>query len=131
MVAAPLTILLVEDDDDNRELLGELLRLEGHEVVASADAEGALAISAGRTFDALVADIGLPGMDGLALAHELRRRVPRMAIVVVSGWGDGAGLPNGESRDVDAVIVKPADPARLLASLAAAVRARRAARGAP
>src|SRR5512136_1023419 len=113
-----LRILLVEDDDDNRELMQELLRLEGHEVVEAASAERALDLAGQRSFDAVVADVGLPGMDGLALARELRRRAPRLAVVAVSGWGDCAELEEARGREVDAVVVKPADPVKLLAALA-------------
>ncbi|HSM91332.1 MAG TPA: response regulator [Anaeromyxobacteraceae bacterium] len=126
-----LKILVVEDDEDNRELLAELLRLEGHLVEAAADAERALELAAREPFDVVVADVGLPRMDGIALARELRRSAPRVAVVAVSGYGDGAELADACGRDVDAVVVKPADPARLMAALAAAVRARRAGRGAP
>lgn len=131
MPAASLTVLVVEDDDDNRELLAEFLRLEGYVVEAAPDAESALAIAATRSFDAVVADVGLPRMDGLELARELRRRSPGLAVVAVSGYGDGPELAEARGRDVDAVVVKPADPARLLAALAAAVRARRSAAGLP
>jgi two-component system OmpR family response regulator len=131
MAGAALGILLVEDDDDNRELLAELLRLEGHEVVTAADGEEALRIAGGRSFDALVADVGLPGMDGLALSRELRQRSPGLAVVAVSGWGDDAGVSAARGREVDAVVVKPADPARLLGALESALRARRRARSEP
>lgn len=131
MPPAPLRVLVVEDDDDNRELLAELLRLEGHAVEAVPDAERAMALAAARPFDALVADVGLPGMDGLELARELRRRTPHLAVVAVSGYGDVPELADARGRDVDAVVVKPADPKRLLAALDGAVRARRTLRPSP
>lgn len=125
--AAALRVLLVEDDEDNRELLAEFLRLEGHSVEAVPDAEGALEIASRQGFDAVVADVGLPRMDGLQLARELRRSTPAIAVIAVSGYGDVPELAEARGREVDAVVVKPADPARLMAALAAAVRARRAA----
>ncbi len=125
--SASLRILLVEDDEDNRELLAEFLRLEGHLVEAVGDAEGALAIAARETFDVLVADVGLPRMDGIQLARELRRRSPGIAVVAVSGYGDVPELTDARGRDVDAVVVKPADPGRLIGCLLAAVRTRRGA----
>jgi CheY-like chemotaxis protein len=125
MPPASLKILVVEDDDDNRELLAELLRMEGHDVEEAPDAERALELAGTRTFDAVIADVGLPRMDGIALARELRRRTPEVAVVAVSGYGDGAELADACGREVDAVVVKPADPSRLLAALDAAVRARR------
>lgn len=128
---ASLKVLLVEDDDDNRELLAEFLRLEGHVVEAVGDAEQALAIAAAQPFDAMVADVGLPRMDGLELARELRRRMPGLAVVAVSGYGDVPELADAAGRDVDAVVVKPAEPSRLIAALVGAVRARRVGSGAP
>jgi DNA-binding response OmpR family regulator len=131
MGVAPLRILLVEDDDDNRDLLAEFLRLEGHAVEPVRDAEAALAVAAAAPFDAVVADLGLPRMDGLELARELRRRDARLAVVVVSGWGDGRELAEARGREVDEIVTKPADPARLMAALAAAIRARRTLAGLP
>jgi CheY-like chemotaxis protein len=125
MPGTPLKVLVVEDDDDNRELLGEFLRFEGYTVEAVGDAERALVL-ASDSFDAVVADVGLPGMDGLTLARELRRRFPRLAVVAVSGWGDGQDLADACGREIDAVVVKPAEPARLLEAISSAVRARRA-----
>jgi CheY-like chemotaxis protein len=126
-----LRVLLVEDDEDNRELLAEFLRMEGHVVEAVADAERALVVVDQLGFDAVVADVGLPKMDGLQLARELRRRWPSLAVVAVSGYGDVPELADARGRDVDAVVVKPADPARLMAVLEGAVRARRAPGRAP
>jgi DNA-binding response OmpR family regulator len=126
MGATPLRILLVEDDEDNRDLLAEFLRMEGHVVEPFCDAEQALAAASQARFDAVVADLGLPRMDGLELARELRRLDPRLAVVVVSGWGDGPGIAEARGRDVDAIVTKPADPQRLIAALSAAVRVRRA-----
>lgn len=125
MPPSSLRILVVEDDDDNRELLAELLRMEGHDVEEARDAEVALELAACRAFDAVIADVGLPRMDGITLARELRRRTPGVAVVAVSGYGDGAELADACGREVDAVVVKPADPSRLLAALEAALRARR------
>ncbi len=115
----------MEDDDDNRELLAELLRLEGHAVEEAADAERALELAAHQPFDAVIADVGLPRMDGITLARELRLRTPGLAVVAVSGYGDGEELADALGREIDAVVVKPADPQRLLGALAAAVRSRR------
>lgn len=130
MPGTPLRVLVVEDDDDNRELLGEFLRFEGYAVEAVGDAERALLL-ASDSFDAVVADVGLPGMDGLTLSRELRRRFPRLAVVAVSGWGDGPDLAGACGREIDAVVVKPAEPARLLEALATAIRAHRAGERSP
>ena len=87
-----MRLLVVEDDVDNRNLLVELLGLLGHEVTAAADAEEGLRLFAPDRFDALITDLNLPGMSGMALGAELRAMAPSLRIIVASG----AGVLSGE-----------------------------------
>ncbi|HEU4394137.1 MAG TPA: ATP-binding protein, partial [Planctomycetota bacterium] len=84
----PKTILLVEDDDSIRKLVFVSLRGAGHSVIATASAEQALRELDGHEgpVDLLVTDIGLPGMDGLALAGRVRDRRPRTRVLLISGY---------------------------------------------
>jgi CheY-like chemotaxis protein len=84
---AGLRLLVVEDDPDNRQLLQELLGMLGHRVTAAASGEEGLAAFQPGGFDALVTDIQLPGMSGLALAGALRAQDPKLVVVVASGAG--------------------------------------------
>lgn len=79
-------VLLVEDDPELRTSLGERLTAAGFRVTLAGDAAQALALP--RTGpDVLVSDIDLgPGLDGIALAGEARRRWPRLQIVLISGF---------------------------------------------
>lgn len=88
------TVLLVEDDVLLRECMGEMLGDAGWRVAGAANAIEALDWMNARGMpDALVTDLRLgPGMSGLALIAEARRRWPQLCAVLVSG-GDGAGLP--------------------------------------
>ncbi len=87
------TVLLVEDDELLRECLGEVLGDAGWRVAEAANAPEALDWMNARGMpDALVTDLRLgPGMSGLALIAEARRRWPQLRAVLISG-GDGAGL---------------------------------------
>ncbi|MEO8714642.1 MAG: ATP-binding protein [Acetobacteraceae bacterium] len=84
------TVLLVEDDDAQRRLAARGLRRHGWRVLTAASAEAALARIEAAPPDLLIADVTLPGMDGVALLQALRRRYPDLPGVLVSGYGSVA-----------------------------------------
>ena len=76
------TVLVVEDDVGLRAYLTEILEEQGYNVIAAGSGEEALAALAGRKAVLAVLDIGLPGMDGFAVAEHLAKDVP---VIVVTG----------------------------------------------
>jgi CheY-like chemotaxis protein len=86
--AAPLRLLVVEDNADARYLVCETLRALGHEVQAVASGEDALPQLAAQQFDVLFTDVSLPGMSGVDLARQARRARPELALLFASGYGD-------------------------------------------
>ncbi|WP_158598028.1 response regulator [Noviherbaspirillum saxi] len=84
---APLHILIVEDHDDARLMLSELLTILGHQVESVSSAEEALKILATTSFDVLLTDLMLPGMSGLDLARKLVRDGVDIEIVFSTGYG--------------------------------------------
>jgi CheY-like chemotaxis protein len=111
------TILVVDDDVESVHALGEILQREGFGVVTATDGKRALDHLASNALpDAMVIDLMMPGMDGWALAHELRAE-PRLAslpVVVISGAGERA---MARSPLADGHFMKPVDFDRLLALL--------------
>src|SRR5437667_1819154 len=83
-------VLIVDDDAALLQALPETLRLRSRQVtVAPADsAAAALDQIAARDYDAIVTDIKMPGMDGLALMAEIRRRRPDTPILMITGHGE-------------------------------------------
>ena len=85
------SILIVEDDADNRETLAGVVAIMGYEIVTAESGEDAL-----RTLDRrgdvslVVCDIRLPGMDGLAFGDVVRQRHPSVKIAFVTGDQDAA-----------------------------------------
>jgi CheY-like chemotaxis protein len=69
-----------------RALLTEQLERSGHEVVAAGTAGEALDMLEGQEFDALVTDIGLPGVNGATLADSVRRLHPSVGVILISGY---------------------------------------------
>ncbi|WP_253192598.1 PAS domain-containing protein [Janthinobacterium sp. LM6] len=85
-------ILLVEDNDDAREMTTEMLNMLGHTVHGVASAEEALPLLAMPGLDVLVTDISLPTMSGLELARHARAHWPQLDVVFASGHDWGASL---------------------------------------
>ena len=86
--AAPLRLLVVEDNADARYLVCETLRALGHEVQAVASGEDALPQLGTQQFDVLFTDVSLPGMSGVDLARHARSTRPQLALLFASGYGD-------------------------------------------
>ena len=81
-----MSILYVEDNDDLRETVCELIEADGREVVALPDAESALAAWQERAFDVLITDISLPGITGTELARRVLAKRPQQWVVFCSGY---------------------------------------------
>jgi PAS domain S-box-containing protein len=114
-------LLIVEDNADAREGLRLLLSYAGHEVETAEDAPTGLEKL--RTFRPEIAliDIGLPGVDGYALAR-MARETPEARttyLVALTGYGQAEDRNKARAAGFDAHLTKPVDPARLNAFLAA------------
>ena len=117
-------VLLVEDDDPVRELIGRALRANGFEVVAAASGEEALDIELDRHVDLLLSDVLLPNQNGFEVANQIRARSPQIPIVFMSGYYDQA-VAEAAHLDISSTILqKPFAMADLLAHLRAAYAAR-------
>ena len=117
-------VLVVEDDPDIVELIDHYLRAEGFEVEGVSD--GRLALERLRTgsYDVIVLDLQLPGMDGLSLCAELRRdkRTRALPVIMLTARGDEADRVVGLEVGGDDYVVKPFSPKELVARVRALMR---------
>jgi signal transduction histidine kinase/CheY-like chemotaxis protein len=118
-------ILLVEDNDDARQMLEMLLTLAGHEVIAAADGVGGLELAASRRPDIAVIDLGLPGLDGYEVARRLRAERADVGLIALSGYGQPADRRKARAAGFDTHVVKPVEPSHLAAVIASVQRDRR------
>jgi PAS domain S-box-containing protein len=88
-------ILVVEDNDDLRQLACELLSILGHKPHGVASAEEALKALPGTQYDILFTDVGLPGMNGVQLAEQALKTNSRIKVIFATGYGDT--LQNAEA----------------------------------
>ena len=79
-------ILLAEDDQEMRLFLAQSLRRAGHDVSAAEDGESAADALERQAFDLLLADVVMPGLDGLELAKRAARVSPELKIVFITGF---------------------------------------------
>ncbi len=112
-------VLVVEDNDDARETLRNLLHLFGHEVHEARDGDTGVEEARRLVPDVALIDIGLPGIDGYEVARRIRADVPRAQLVAVTGYGQPDDLERARAAGFDAHLVKPLDPRQLQEVLAA------------
>ncbi len=120
----PQRIMIVDDNLDAAEAMKMLLELHGHQITLARDADEALLAARRVMPDVFLIDIGLPGMDGRALASELRALPcdtrPRM--IAVTGFGQPEDRQRSLAAGFDDHLIKPVALAPLLKSLAPGTR---------
>lgn len=100
-------ILVVDDSEEVREVLRELLSRHGYSVVTCPDGESGLVELESRAFDLAMLDLGLPGISGLEVAHRLKPRWPTTQVALMTGYGDRMGPEDAHAKGVDFVLAKP------------------------
>lgn len=112
----PLSVLVVEDNADARQITQMMLRLAGFFAVTAADGPAALRAAREHPPDVVLLDIGLPGLDGYEVARRLREQAvgKRPLLVAVSGYGKAEDKARAAAAGIDLHLTKPADPAVLL-----------------
>ena len=117
-----MRVLVVDDDRAVREALRRGLMLAGYEVHTAADGEEALRQTERVVPDAVVLDLGLPGVDGLDVCRTLRRERNRVPILMLTARDAVADRIGGLDAGADDYLVKPFDLGELRARLRALLR---------
>jgi signal transduction histidine kinase/ActR/RegA family two-component response regulator len=108
-------VLVVDDNADAADTLGNVLKMAGHEVQCVYDGPSALAAAERLCPDVILLDIGLPGMDGYEVARAVRAdsACPVATLIAVTGYGQSADRVRSERAGFDLHLTKPVDPDRL------------------
>jgi CheY-like chemotaxis protein len=106
---------VVDDNVDAADTLTELLRLSNHIVESAYEGESALQRAEKLRPDVAFIDLNMPGMDGYALATQIRAAAwgRTMKLVAVTGMGQKADIARTREAGFDEHLTKPADPERL------------------
>jgi len=115
--SAHYTILMVDDEASVRNLVATLLFKLGHSCITATDGVDALDQMKGNKFDAVIADIKMPNLDGVALTREILKRRPRLSILIMTAFDEeysaGAAIAAGARE----FIKKPFSPEEFCAQL--------------
>jgi two-component system, OmpR family, KDP operon response regulator KdpE len=119
--AAPLKVLIVDDEPPIRKLLRMGLTAQGYEILDAPNGKTALELLKNKP-DLVILDLGLPDIQGLELLTLIRARIEAVPIIVLSSRGDEAGKVDALDRGADDYVTKPFGMEELLARMRAALR---------
>ena len=113
------TVLVVDDHEDNRRILRDLLRSAGYDVIEATTGEDGVATAKARTPDLILMDIQLPGIDGYEATRRIKgdealRRIPLIVVTSYALSGDDA---KALAAGADAYVAKPFSPRAMLAKI--------------
>jgi PAS domain S-box-containing protein len=107
-VKQPIRILVVDDEEDPRQLLNDIIKLSNHDVLMASTGKEALQIvEKNEDVKIIFSDLGMPEMSGWELSREIRAKRPDAIIVVITGWGTQLDTERLENAGIDRVIAKP------------------------
>lgn len=107
LTMSKLRVVLVEDNEDIRELFTEMLQEHGHSVTAAADGPSGLDAVLSVQPDIAFVDVGLPGIDGYELARRARDRGSKSRLVALTGYGQKEDKQRAHDAGFDEHLVKP------------------------
>jgi two-component system, cell cycle response regulator DivK len=112
-------ILVIEDHEDNRQILRDLLTSANFEVIEAVDGEAGLAAAATHRPDLILIDIQLPGIDGYEASRRLKAdtRLHAIPIIAVTSYALAGEADTARAAGCDAYIPKPYSPRQLLAKV--------------
>jgi two-component system, OmpR family, response regulator MprA len=117
-----MRILVIEDDDSVRAAVRRALSLAGYDVVLAVDGQEGLLQARGAVPDAIILDLGLPGIDGMEVCRRLRHDGNRTPILMLTARDAIEDRVDGLEAGADDYIVKPYDVRELRARLRAIMR---------
>ena len=114
-----ITILVVEDDPAIRLGVVETLKSEGYRVIVAEDGYSGLRIALEETYDLMLLDLMLPGIDGLQILEAVRGVKPEVPVILATARGDESDRIRGLQAGSDDYVVKPYSVKELLARIQA------------
>jgi signal transduction histidine kinase/ActR/RegA family two-component response regulator/putative methionine-R-sulfoxide reductase with GAF domain len=113
-----LRCLVVDDELQVGEVLGELLASAGHQAVVCSDGNQAMAQFGQERFDVVFTDLSMPGLSGWQVARAVKSRAPQIPVFLVTGFGAEVSSDDLHAHGIDAVLAKPLRVSELLGALA-------------
>jgi DNA-binding response OmpR family regulator len=107
-VKQSMTILVIDDDDRVRTLLRDILLFERHQVIEASDGESGMRyLEKGGLVDMVLTDLGMPLKNGWEVAKWIKRELPQIPVVLITGWGTNLDEEKVKESGIDMIIGKP------------------------
>ncbi len=114
-------VLVVDDEASIRDLLSKMLALADYDVDVADDGRAALERMRKVSYDLLITDLNMPGMDGLTVIHEARRLNEHLPVIIVTGFSTEASAIEAANLGVSGYLTKPFKVPKLLSVAAKAL----------
>ena len=119
------SVLIVDDEETIREMLAELLEIEGYRVATAEDGMAALDVLDGKHFDLVLTDLKMPRMGGISLLEQLGKHAPQTMAVIMTGFGTVETAIDAMKRGAYDYILKPFKLDEVMHVVARAIESRR------
>jgi DNA-binding response OmpR family regulator len=107
-VKQSMTILVIDDDDRVRSLLRDILLYERHHVIEASDGESGMRyLEKGGLVDMVLTDLGMPLKNGWEVAKWIKKELPQIPVVLITGWGTNLDEEKVKESGIDMIIGKP------------------------
>jgi len=100
-------ILVIEDEDEVRSVLFDILTSHGHKVLTASQGNKGIELFKKNNFDMVLTDLGMPGISGWQVAREVKRINPRVPVGIITGWQIQMEESMVKERGVDIIVNKP------------------------
>jgi PAS domain S-box-containing protein len=100
-------ILIIEDEEEIRQLLHDIVVSQGHEAEVAPDGHRGLELLRNGEFDLVCTDLGMPGMSGWQVAEEIKHMGKKIPVAVITGWSVHLNEPGMREKGVNFIIQKP------------------------
>jgi adenylate cyclase len=123
-VHEPARILIVDDNEDNREIIRTRLATQGYDLLEAADGEEALAVAKEHQPDLILLDVMMPKLDGIEVCRRLKSdtTLPFTTIILVTARADSNDVVRGLEAGADEYLTKPVDQTALVARVSSMLR---------
>jgi adenylate cyclase len=121
---SPPRILIVDDNETNRDILATRLRPHGYELIEAGDGEAALAAAQQYHPDLILLDVMMPKLDGIEVCRRVKAdsELPFIPVILVTALGDSKDVVAGLEAGADEYLTKPVDQAALVARVKSMLR---------
>lgn len=102
-----VSVLIVDDEEMMRNLLGKILSREGYRISSAEDGQGALETMGQKKIDIVISDMKMPRMNGFELLKVIKQEYPEVGVIIITAYGDTYTVKDALLLGADEYITKP------------------------